>query len=59
MLDHLATYALQNGVSLLRLETGIYQKEAIGLYERYGFQRRSPFGEYRIDPMSVYFEKLI
>jgi hypothetical protein len=46
-------------VSILRLETGIYQKEAIGLYERYGFQRRPPFGEYRVDPMSVYFEKAI
>jgi putative acetyltransferase len=59
MLDHLATHALQHGISLLRLETGIYQVEAIGLYERYGFQCRSPFGEYKTDPMSVYFEKLI
>jgi GNAT superfamily N-acetyltransferase len=59
MLDHLAEYARQRQVSILRLETGIYQKEAIGLYERYGFQRRPPFGEYRVDPMSVYFEKAI
>jgi len=42
---------------LLRLETGIFQIEAIGLYDRYGFQRRPPFGEYVEDPMSVYFEK--
>ena len=26
-----------HGVRLLRLETGIYQQEAIGLYERMGF----------------------
>ncbi len=59
MLDHLAEYAREHQVGLLRLETGIYQTEAIGLYERYGFQRRPPFGEYKEDPMSVYYEKSI
>ena len=59
MLDRLAEYARERRVRLLRLETGIYQTEAIGLYERYGFRRRPPFGEYRDDPMSVYFEKSI
>jgi GNAT superfamily N-acetyltransferase len=57
MLDHLSQRARQSGLPVLRLETGIYQVEAIGLYERYGFQRRAPFGEYREDPLSVYFEK--
>lgn len=57
MLHHLAEYAQERQVRVLRLETGIYQIEAIGLYARSGFQRRSPFGEYRDDPMSVYFEK--
>ena len=32
---------LDDGVLLLRLETGIHQREAIGLYERMGFQRIS------------------
>lgn len=59
MLDRLAEYARERQASLLRLETGIYQTEAIGLYERYGFQRRPPFGEYKEDPLSVYFEKSI
>jgi putative acetyltransferase len=59
MLDRLAEYASERQVSLLRLETGIYQTEAIGSYERYGFQRRPPFGEYKEDPLSVYFEKSI
>ena len=59
MLDHLADCARQRGVKVLRLETGIYQVEAIGLYERYGFQRRAPFGEYKIDPLSLYFEKVL
>lgn len=57
MLDHLAAYACERQVSTLRLETGIYQTEAIGLYERYGFERRGPFGEYKEDPLSIYFEK--
>ena|SRR5260221_13932686 len=57
MLDHLAAYCRQRRVALLRLETGIYQVEAIGLYERFGFQRIGPFGAYRADPLSVYFEK--
>jgi putative acetyltransferase len=59
MLGHLTLYALRSGVNVLRLETGIYEVEAIGLYERCGFERRAPFGEYVVDPMSVYFEKMI
>jgi putative acetyltransferase len=57
MLDHLAEYARERGVNLLRLETGIHQVEAIGLYERMGFYQIPPFGEYREDPLSVFFEK--
>ena len=56
MLDHLAEYGRERQIPTLRLETGIYQTEAIRLYERYGFARRSPFGEYKDDPMSIYFE---
>ena len=59
ILDKLAEHARNNQVSLLRLETGIYQTEAIRLYEHWGFQRRGPFGEYREDPNTVYFEKSI
>jgi putative acetyltransferase len=59
MLNHLAEYTLQHGVEVLRLETGIYQLEAIGLYERFGFQRIPPFGTYKEDPLSVFFEKRI
>jgi ribosomal protein S18 acetylase RimI-like enzyme len=59
MVEHLTEHARQQKISLLRLETGIYQVEAIGLYERLGFQRIGPFGEYRLDPMSIYYEKRI
>ena len=59
MLNRLSEYARDRQVSVLRLETGIHQTEAIGLYERFGFQRRPPFGDYEDDPLSVYYEKSI
>lgn len=59
ILDHLAEHARDQGVSLLRLETGIYQTDAIGLYEHLGFTRIPPFGEYKLDPLSIFFEKQI
>ena len=59
MLDHLTDYARSRGVALLRLETGIQQHEAIGLYERAGFQPIPPFGEYKPDPLSRFYEKRI
>jgi len=59
MLDHLAAYARERNVHLLRLETGIHQKEAIALYERMGFQTIPPFGMYKEDPLSRFFEKRI
>lgn len=39
LVDHLAEHARANGVTLLRLETGIHQQAAIRLYERLGFRR--------------------
>lgn len=56
MLRHLAARAREHRVALLRLETGIYQREAIGLYERMGFRQIAPFGAYRDDPLSRFYE---
>ena len=56
LLEHLVMFARMSGLSVLRLETGIHQPEAIGLYERLGFARRAPFGEYRDDPLSLFME---
>jgi len=58
-LDHLANYARSQGITILRLETGIAQPEAIGFYERAGFQLIAPFGEYKPDPLSRFYEKRI
>ncbi len=57
ILNHLSDYAQAKGVTLLRLETGIHQQEAISLYERMGFYRIPPFGEYKEDPLSLFYEK--
>lgn len=59
ILNQLADHARAHGVSLLRLETGIHQKEAIGLYEGLGFRRIPPFGPYKPDPVSLCYEKRI
>jgi len=55
----LAGYAQSHGIGLLRLETGIHQLAAVNLYERVGFQRIPPFGEYKEDPLSRFYEKRI
>jgi GNAT superfamily N-acetyltransferase len=57
ILDHLAAHAQAHGIDVLRLETGIHQEEAIGLYEGWGFYRIPPFGPYTDDPLSRCYEK--
>ena len=59
LVNHLADYARANRVGLLRLETGIHQAPAIRLYEGMGFQRIGPFGDYKEDPFSLFYEKRI
>ncbi|MCB0154238.1 MAG: GNAT family N-acetyltransferase [Anaerolineae bacterium] len=57
MLAYLEQKLLAKDIPLARLETGIHQAEAIGLYERLGYRRIGPFGDYREDPPSVFMEK--
>lgn len=52
-------HAREQGLSVLRLETGIRQPEALGLYQRQGFQFRPPYGKYQLDPLSVFMEKTL
>ncbi|MEM7206236.1 MAG: GNAT family N-acetyltransferase [Pseudomonadota bacterium] len=49
--------AIERQCYQLKLETGIYQPEAIGLYEALGYTHCTPFGNYTEDPMSVFMEK--
>ena len=57
ILAHLEAYALNQGIPILRLETGIYQETAIRLYERMGYRQRPSFGDYRAGPMNLFYEK--
>ncbi|MCY4148851.1 MAG: GNAT family N-acetyltransferase [Gammaproteobacteria bacterium] len=54
----LEAYARDQGCHSLVLETGIFQKSAIRLYERLGYHYRTAFGDYPADdPHSVFMEK--
>ena len=57
LLEQLTMFARMSGLQALKLETGIHQPEAIGLYERSGFVRIDPFGDYQPDPLSLFMEK--
>ncbi|GAK69469.1 putative acetyltransferase [Agrobacterium rubi TR3 = NBRC 13261] len=56
MLDALVELGRQRGVTAIRLETGISQPEAIGLYHKAGFVDIEPFPPYKPDPLSLFME---
>jgi putative acetyltransferase len=57
LMEALEREAAQLGVTLMRLETGIKQPEAIALYRKFGYTERGPFGNYQPDPLSLFMEK--
>lgn len=57
LLARIEETARAKGISLLQLETGGEQPEALGLYRAAGFRERGPFGSYRSDPLSLFMEK--
>ena len=59
LLAELEAVASEAGLALLRLETGIHNTEALGLYRRAGFVERRPFGDYAPDALSVFMEKRV
>ena len=56
MLRHIIGYARAEGLKRLSLETGSwdYFKAAHALYRRHGFVECGAFGDYRLDPNSVF-----
>ena len=59
IITFLEAHAAQRNCQLLRLETGIHQPEAHGLYSHAGYTRRGPYGDYPDDPLSIFMEKRI
>lgn len=45
--------------TMLRLETGLRQPQAMGLYESEGYHCIPCFGDYALDPLSVCYEKVL
>jgi putative acetyltransferase len=64
LLRRLEDEARRAGHTVLRLETGMYQTEAMSFYEREGFERCEAFGDYvalsrQAIETSVFYEKPI
>ncbi|MDF2232040.1 GNAT family N-acetyltransferase [Albimonas sp. CAU 1670] len=57
ILEALEAEARARGLPLMRLETGEASPEAIRAYERAGYARRGPFGDYEENGSSVFMEK--
>lgn len=57
ILEAIEAIARAEKIAALKLETGIRQPAAIGLYRATGFADVPPFGDYRPDPISVFMSK--
>jgi putative acetyltransferase len=57
LLHALEQTAAAEGRSILRLETGGAQPEALRLYRSAGFVETPPFGAYAADPLSIFLAK--
>ena len=61
LLAHILAEAAAMGFSRLSLETGATEpfRPARRLYEKFGFERCGPFGDYRPDPLSVFMTRAL
>ncbi len=59
IMDTLVARGTELGLSAIRLETGISQPEAIGLYRKAGFVEIEAFAPYKPDPLSLFMEKAL
>jgi putative acetyltransferase len=59
MLEAIEEHARAAGIKRLKLETGIHQEEAIGLYRAAGYAPCRPFADYKPDPLSLFMTKSI
>ena len=59
VLLELEKWAKEDGYTHTRLETGIRQPEAIGLYHKLGYQTIPCYGPYQSDELSICMEKIL
>ena len=57
MLSALETAAVRRGYHTVRLQTGILQAAAIGLYETSGYEPTAPWGRHAGEPRLLAYEK--
>lgn len=57
LMETLEAAASERRLLAIRLETGIYQPQAIRLYRRFGYIEIAAFGSYKPDPLSLFMEK--
>jgi GNAT superfamily N-acetyltransferase/heme-degrading monooxygenase HmoA len=57
VLDTIEAFALRDGHTELKLETGEHLEAAVGLYRKYGFSQCEPWGDYVDSPMSYCMSK--
>lgn len=59
ILTELETWAIELGFKFALLETGYKQKEAIGLYERFGYKKTDNYNQYIGIETSICMKKQI
>lgn len=59
LMDAIETLGRDLGLRAIRLETGISQPEAIGLYRKAGFVDVPAFAPYQPDPLSLFMQKTL
>jgi len=59
ILEALESHLKERGIRLARLETGIHQPAALRFYEKHGYVKCPPFGGYKPDPQSLFYEKTL
>lgn len=57
IINALEKWLVEKKTYLSRLETGIHQHAAIRFYQKLGYDETTPFGNYKLDPLSVFMEK--
>jgi ribosomal protein S18 acetylase RimI-like enzyme len=59
LMEEFEKVAAANGFREICLETGLRQPAAIRLYESLGYQPIAKFGEYKDEPLSVCYAKIL
>jgi len=57
LMRHLEQAARDRGLPMIRLETGTNLAPAVALYQKHGYRKTGPFGDYTDHPASLFMEK--